>query len=162
MAAFTVWVTGPDMHDVEAIAHQVDGRLRAHGVRTELLDVRTPHIDALNGEDGLVLLSSVLARHDVTAIIALPIGSRAKRDRARDSMERVVEVYVPRPGCSALGYEPPDRPDVEVGCPDKGSGTGAARVMTLLEHLGYIGADARATSAEERAVRKRLKDFGYL
>lgn len=162
MAAFTVWVTGPDMQDVETMAHQIDGRLRAHALRTELVDARTPHIEGLNGEDGLVFLATTLARHDIVTIIAMPIASRAKRDRARASIERAVEVYVPRPGTSALGYEAPDRPDVEVGCPTEGAGTGAARVMTLLEHLGYVGADARNASAEDRAVRKRLKDFGYL
>lgn len=162
MAAFTVWVTGPDMHDVETMAHQIEGRLRAHALRTELVDARTPHIEGLNGEDGLVLLSSMLARHDVVTILAMPIGSRTKRDRARAAMDRVVEVYVPRPGATALGYEPPDRPDIEVGCPAEGTGTGAARVVTLLEHLGFLGPDARNTTAEDRAMRKRLKDFGYL
>lgn len=162
MAAFTVWITGPDTHDVEAMAHQIDGRLRAHALRTEVLDARTPHIEGLNGEDGLVFAAATLARHDIVTIVAMPIGSRSKRDRARAAMERVVEVYVPRPGASALGYEPPDRPDVEVQCPDSGAGTGAARVMTLLEHMGFLGSGVRDGSAEDRAVRKRLKDFGYL
>src|SRR5437899_12095875 len=50
--AFSVWVTGPDQGAVEAIAEELARRLAARRVAVELLDRRTPGIDALAG-DGL-------------------------------------------------------------------------------------------------------------
>ncbi len=163
MAAFTVWVTGPEMADVCAMAHQIEGRLRARALKTELLDHRTPGIEWLNGDGALAFLTSTLARHGIVSIVALPVGARSVRERARLGIDRFAEVYVPCPEAAACGYEPPDRPDVEVVLPKDGSGTGAARVITALEHLGFLDVDTHSASdVEDRAVRKRLKDFGYL
>jgi hypothetical protein len=161
---FTVVVTGPATADVESLALEIDGRLRARGLATELIDSRTPGAAGLRVEGAATFTAGALARHGVVVILALPIPSRAARERAREILGRLVEVYVRSEGAVGCGYEPPLRAEVEVVFPDHGAGTGADRTLRALELLGFLEArDVSAYSAEEeREVIKRLKAFGYL
>ncbi len=161
---FTVLVTGPVASDVECVALENDGRLRARGVPTELIDSRTPGAEALRAEGAATFTAAALARHGVATLLAVPTPSRAARDRARDALGRLIEVYVRTEGGVGGGYEPPERAEVEVVFPDHDAGTGAERTLRALELLGFLEAqEGSAYSAdEEREVIKRLKAFGYL
>jgi len=72
--AFSVWVTGPEQGAVEAIAEELARRLAARRMAVEVLDRRTPGIDALAGE-GLerraAFVAGLLARHGVAAVVAV-------------------------------------------------------------------------------------------
>src|SRR5262245_31773699 len=161
---FTVLVTGPTMPDVEMVALEIDGRLRARGLHTELIDSRTPGAEGLRAEGAATFTAGALARHGVVTVLALPTPSRAARDRARAALGRLVEVYVRSEGAIGGGYEPPERAEVEVVFPDHGAGSAADRTLRTLELLGFLepGEGAAYSREEEREVIKRLKAFGYL
>ena len=161
---FTVLVTGPTEADVESVALEIDGRLRARGVAVELIDSRTPDVLCLRAAGAATFVAGALARHGVVTVLALPAPSRAARDRARDMLGRLVEVYVRTEGGIGGGYEPPERAEVEVVFPEHGAGTGADRTLRALELLGFLEAAQRSAYSEdeEREVIKRLKAFGYL
>jgi hypothetical protein len=160
----TLLVSGPVASDVERVALEIDSRLRARGVPTELVDPRTPGVDAFHHEGALLFAAAALARHGIFTIVALPIHSRTARDRARDTLGRLIEVFVRTEGGIGGGYEPPLRAEVEVVFPDHGAGTGADRTLRALELLGLLEpVEGGAYSEdEEREVIKRLKAFGYL
>ena len=157
---FTVWVTGPDARDVDDVVSLLVGNLTGRQLTVETIDARTPGLAGLGAEAeaaAVVLAAGLLTRHGVVIVIALP-GTRAARDRARADLGRMIEVHVPgdRPG-----YEPPDRPEVEIAARDTAAGT--ERTIRTLEVLGFLPRDdARYSEEEEREVIKRLKAFGYL
>src|SRR5262245_11173839 len=156
---FTVLVTGPTMTDVEMVALEIDGRLRARGLHTELIDSRTPGAEGLRAEGAATFTAGALARHGVG-----PGSARGARDRARGALGRLVEVYVRSEGAVGGGYEPPERAEVEVVFPEHGAGSAADRTLRTLELLGFLepAEGAAYSREEEREVIKRLKAFGYL
>ena len=157
---FTVWVTGPEPRDVDDVVSLLVGSLTGRQLTVETVDARTPGLSGLGAEAAgaaVVLAAGLLARHGVVAVVALP-GTRAVRDRARAEIGRMVEVYVSgeRPG-----YEPPERPEVEIAPGD--ADRGIDRVLSTLEVLRLLSRDeTRYSEEEEREVIKRLKAFGYL
>ena len=165
--AFSVWVTGPEQGAVEAIAEELARRLAARPMAVEVLDRRTPGIDALAGE-GLerraAFVAGLLARHGVAVVLALPVAARAARERVRAELGRMIEVYA-RPAHEATtGYEPPERPEVEIAVPEPSPGAGVEQALRTLELLDLLprGEDRAYSEEEEREVIRRLKAFGYL
>jgi hypothetical protein len=161
MAGFTVWVTGSEARTVEDVAAAVAARLQSRGLAVEVLDRRTPGIDAIRSDDAVTFVADVLARHDVIVVVALPAPAQAARDRARERLGRMIEVYVP--GVPAPGYEPPAKAEVEAAGHDPAGG--AERALRTLEILGFLepsGTHTGFSDEEERAVIRRLKAFGYL
>jgi hypothetical protein len=166
--SFSVWVTGPDQDAAQGIAEEIARRLAGRQVPHEMLDLRTPGIDALAG-DGLArraaFVAATLARHGVASIVALPVPARAARENARAELGRMIEVYVrPTPDPAGTAYEPPSRPEVEIIFPEARPGTGTEQVLRTLEVLDLLPrTEERAYSEEEeREVIRRLKAFGYL
>jgi hypothetical protein len=157
---FTVWVTGPEPRDVDDVVSLLVGSLTGRQLTVETVDARTPGLSDLGADAAgaaVVLAAGLLARHGVVTVVALP-GTRTVRDRARTEIGRMVEVYVSgeRPG-----YEPPERPEVEIAPGD--ADRGVDRVLSTLEVLRLLPRDeTRYSEEEEREVIKRLKAFGYL
>ena len=167
-SAFSVWVTGPDPGAADAIAEELARRLVARHLAVEVLDRRTPGIDALAGEGverRVAFATGLLARHGVAVVVALPVAARAARERVRTELGRMIEVYA-RPAHQApdTTYEPPERPEVEITVPEPSPGAGVEQVLRTLEVLELLPRDEdRAYSdEEEREVIRRLKAFGYL
>jgi len=76
----------------------------------------------------------------------------------------MIEVYA-RPAHEATtGYEPPERPEVEIAVPEPSPGAGVEQVLRTLEVLDLLprGEDRAYSEEEEREVIRRLKAFGYL
>ena len=157
---FTVWVTGPDARGVDDVVALLVGNLTGRQLTVETIDARTPGVAGLGTEaaaESVVLAAALLTRHGIVTVIALP-GTRAARDRARAELGRMIEVHVPGDG---PGYEPPERPEVEIARDD--AERGVDRVLSTLEVLRFLPRDeTRYSEEEEREVIKRLKDFGYL
>ena len=154
--SFSVWVTGADPALVEATADAIAARLAARDVPHEVLDPRTPGVGDLprpGAEPCVRLVVDALARHGVASVVALPLTA----DGARAAGTRMIEVHVR--GGEPPGYEPPERPEVELEHPGA-----VERVIGTLEVLGLLprGADPSYTADEEREVIRRLKAFGYL
>ena len=165
--AFSVWVTGPEQGAVEAFAEELARRLAAHRMAVEVLDRRTPGIDALAGE-GLerraAFVAGLLARHGVAVVLALPVAARAARERVRAELGRMIEVYARPVHEATTGYEPPERPEVEIAVPEPSPGAGVEQALRTLELLDLLprGEDRAYSEEEEREVIRRLKAFGYL
>jgi hypothetical protein len=157
---FTVWVTGPDPTAVGDVVDSLVGSLTARQLAVETIDAATPGVQGLDADAAaraVVLAASLLTRNGIVSVVALP-GTRAGRDRARADLGRMIEVHVPgdRPG-----YEPPDRPEVEIAPRETAAGT--ERTLRTLEVLRLLPRDdAGYSEEEEREVIKRLKAFGYL
>jgi hypothetical protein len=154
--SLSVWVTGADRERVEATADAIAARLATREVRVEVLDSRTPGAEALTGAGGdrcALLVAEALGRHGVATVVALSLAAHA----ARAAGARMIEVHVR--GGDRPGYEPAERPEVEIDGP-----AGVERVVGTLEVLGLLarGAERSYTEDEEREVIRRLKAFGYL
>ena len=165
--AFSVWVTGPEQGAAEAIGEELARRLAARRVAVEVLDPRTPGIDALAGEGierRAAFVAGLLVRHGVAVVIALP-AARAMRERVRAELGRMIEVYA-RPAHESAGttYEPPERPEVEITVPEPAPGAGVEQALRTLEVLDLLprGEERAYSEEEEREVIRRLKAFGYL
>ena len=163
---FTVWVTGPDDRVMSGVAESIAARLAARRVPIELLDARTPGVDAIAGADAgacLAFVAGALMRHGASVIVGLPAPTRAPRERARAELGRMIEVYVRPLGRESTGYEPPLRAEVEITMPEPEAGAGVERALRTLEVLELLNpVVASAYSAdEEREVIRRLKAFGY-
>ena len=163
--SFSVWVTGAEQRAVEAVADEVAQRLAAREVRHEVLDLRTPGIEAFGGADvawAATFAAGVLARHGVATVVAVPTPARAERDRARAALGRMIEVHVRAVRASGPAYEPPERAEVEVQAGD--AACGAEQVLRTLEVLELLprSSDRAYSDQEEREVIRRLKAFGYL
>ncbi len=163
---FSVWVTGPDQGATETLADQLARRLAARHLRVEVLDSRCPGIDALAGEGfagRACFVVGALERHEVIAVVALPLPTRAERERVRAELGRMIEVSV-RSAVAAPGYEPAERAEVEVFIPEPSPGAAVDQVLRTLEVLDLLprGEDTAYSEEEERQVIRRLKAFGYL
>ena len=160
---FAVWVTGPEPGRLEAVAGALAQHLLARELPVEVLDHHTPGIEGLDA-GGIAFAAAALARHGVASVIALP-ATRGARDRARAQVGRFIEVHV-HGGDDELaeGYEPPERAEVELVVGENAPGPSVARVLGTLEVLGLLAPEAGRgySEAEERAVIRRLKAFGYL
>ena len=149
---FAVWVSGADRERVDRVADAIAAHLATRNLPVEVLDSHTPGADAL-GTRAVVVVADALARHGVATIVALPLHA----EDARATGARMIEVHVC--GGERPGYEPPERPEVELE-----AGAGVERIVGTLEVLGFLprGAERAYTEDEERAVIRRLKAFGYL
>ena len=164
--SFTVWVTGPHAADVQTVADELARRLLLRHVPLEVLDARTPGIEALAGADVercAAVVAGALARHGIATLVALPAPSRAGRERARAALPHMIEVHVTGEDIPA-GYEPPERCEVEIIIPEPGVSAGAGQVLRTLEVLELLPReeDSAYSEEEEREVIRRLKDFGYM
>ena len=133
-------------------------------------------------------VAKLLSRNGVVAITAAISPYRNVRDEMRRAIGRFVEVHVDCPidvlkerdvkGLykKALAgeikhftgvddpYEPPLKPEVVIRSDRESVDDSVATIITTLETLGYIPrvAGADYSPAEEEAIKRRLKDLGYI
>ena len=161
---FTVWVTGPDDRAVSSVADSIAARLAARHVAVELLDARTPGVEAIAGANScacIAFVAGALTRLGAGVVVGLPSPLRAARERARTDLGRMIEVYVRPLGRESTGYEPPLRAEVEITLPEPETGAGVERALHTLEGLDLLPPAARSAYSrdEEREVIRRLKAF---
>jgi len=133
-------------------------------------------------------VAKLLSRNGVVAITAAISPYRDTRDEMRKAIARFVEVYVECPidvlkerdvkGLykKALAgeiknftgvddpYEAPLKPEVLVPSNEESVDQSVTRIIATLEALGYIPRvpGAEYSPAEEEAIKRRLKDLGYI
>ena len=133
-------------------------------------------------------VAKLLSRNGTVAITAAISPYREVRDEMRRAIGRFVEVYVACPidvlkerdvkGLykKALAgeikhftgvddpYEPPLKPEVVVASDRESVDESVARIVATLEALGYVPRvpGAEYSPAEEEAIKRRLKDLGYI
>ena len=87
-----VWVSGANDVMVSRVAEAVAARLVCRQVASEVIDARTPGIDALAGPDmdrRVAVAAALRVRHGITVVVAVPSPSRAGRDEIRALVERL-------------------------------------------------------------------------
>jgi adenylylsulfate kinase len=198
-SAFTVWLTGLSGAGKSTIATRLGKVLGDRGVtRVEILDGdevrRTLSFGAgFSREDRdshirrIAYVCQLLARHDVTTIVAAISPYREMRAFARSLIDNFVEVFVDAPleileqrdpkglykrvkqgqiqqftGVSDP-YEPPEAPEVVCRTDREAVEDSVAKVLVTLEERGYVEIEPDTYSPEEEAdIRTRLRSLGYL
>ena len=163
---FVVWVTGPQEPSIARVAAAVADALARRCADTELLTSATAGMELPPGDARACAAAAAavrLAAHGVAVVVAVPGDACALRAATRAACPRCIEVYVAA-GAARAGYEPPERPEVQVDFPETELGGAVARTLRTLEVLGHLPAarDAAYSEQEEREVLRRLKSFGYI
>lgn len=198
--AFTVWLTGLSGAGKSTIAGRLAKALQDRGVsRLEILDGdevrRTLSAGAgFSREDRdahirrIAHVCRLLARHDVTTIVAAISPYRETRAFARDLIDNFVEVFVDAPlgvleqrdpkglyqkvkqgriqqftGVSDP-YEPPEAPEVVCRTDREEVDESVAKILAALETRGYLATETDDSYSPEEAaqIQARLRNLGYL
>jgi adenylylsulfate kinase len=178
---FTLWLTGLPRAGKSTIASLVAGRLRTHGVeQIELLDgdeVREglcrdlgfARADRTENIHRITFVSKLLTRNGVATIVAAISPYREDRERAREEIQRFVEIWCKASveACAerdykglyekaARGeitnltgvndpYEEPEDADLVLDTVGETPEQSADRVMQLLATRGYVRSQSRVS-----------------
>lgn len=169
--AFAIWITGLPASGKSTITKALTDQLNARGIDIAVLESDVlrklfggSHPYEPDARDTfyrqIVVVGSLLVQHGVPVIFDATANRRAYRDRAREEIERFVEVYldVPLEVCMARDpkgiyrggstgeaknvpglqdpYEPPESPDVVVHGTDPSAG--ARKIIEKLTEKGYL------------------------
>ena len=161
--SFAVWLTGLSGSGKSAIAREIVRLLHERGVEVSVLEsdvMRTqitpfPRYDDADRDFFYAALAGVghaLVEKNRPVLFDATANRRAYRDAARKRIARFAEIFVDTPleTCVArdpkglyrkgmkIPYEPPQAPELVVrgdrGTPEEG----AARIVALLEHRGWL------------------------
>ncbi|MBC7240964.1 MAG: adenylyl-sulfate kinase [Anaerolineae bacterium] len=186
---FTIWFTGLSGAGKTTLAREVEKRLRARGMKVEVLDgdvVRQEDRDTNIRRIGFVC--KLLTRNNVVAIAAAISPYREIRDEVRREIGNFVEVYVECPlevlmerdvkGLykKALAgeitnftgvndpYEPPLNPEVVIHSDRETVEESVEKIMRKLKELDYLPPAPEDVYSEEEAevVEERLRSLGYI
>lgn len=180
-----LWLTGLPSSGKTTIGREVAERLRRLGRRVELLDgdeIRQGLSSDLGFDRAareaharrVTYVAKVLARNDVIAIVALISPYRSSRARARQEIERFVEIFVDTPlsvceerdvkglyrkarageitGMTGIDdpYEPPERPEITLATLGRAPADSAEELLSELRRLGWLPEPGGATPSAGR------------
>lgn len=173
--AFTLWFTGLPGSGKTTLSRLIEDRLRALGEKVEVLDgdeIRTGLCQDLGFSKAdrdenirrIGLVSELLSRNGIVAIVAAVSPYRAARNKVRSHTSRFVEIHVACPlpvlkerdpkglyRRAASGqlahltgiddpYEPPEAPEIVVDTSRQTVAESAEDIWAALEELGLIPA----------------------
>ena len=197
-----IWFTGVAASGKTTVARALEKTMRDRGLKVENLDadeVRanlspdlgyTPRDRDFNTKR-LAYMGKVLARNNVSAIVAAVSPLRQYRDRARGMVDQFVEVYVkcPLDVCKQRDpkglykradrgeindiagvhqpYEEPEKPEVVLETDKESVEDAVKKLLLTMETLGYIPKSTvkggkTYTDEEEEKVKERLRGLGYI
>jgi adenylyl-sulfate kinase len=196
---FTIWFTGMSGSGKSTLARMLHKQLAGRGHQSEVLDSgrirqllnRSLGFTRQEIETSLLRIAyecKLLNRNGVVAIVAAVSPYRDVRDRIRQDVGRLIEVYCRCPlevlmkrdqddllGRAQRGeilhvaginapYEEPIRPEVLVNTDLEGPEASVQKILSTLEILGYLPKQSSSayTAGEEELIRQRLKDLGYI
>ncbi len=133
----------------QTIGSGVVAELRRRGRPSALVDAAAVDEHLSSGADSsatgsLAWLCSLLVASGVVAVVAAPVAARDARERLRDEVGELVEVFVDAPAdtCAARAgrpdpdYEEPYAPDLRVPTHDRAATASIAQVLSFLEERG--------------------------
>jgi adenylylsulfate kinase len=170
---FAVWVTGLPASGKSTLVQCLKDQFAKMGVDVgvlesdELRKILTPNPKYDEQERDLfysqmIYIGHLLVSHGVPVIFDATANRRAYRDRARQQIERFIEVYVDSPLATCIGrdpkgiyrsareqsastvpglqscYEPPESPDVVIHGDSESPEPAALRVIQALIEKGYL------------------------
>ncbi len=172
-SGFAIWLTGLPASGKTTLAVGLAEALKEHGVRVQVLDsdqlrqVLTPEPSYSRQERDrfyrtMAYIGQLLTQNGVNVIFAATANRRRHRDRARQAIERFVEVYVrcsletcmardqkgiyqkaltgeasTVPGLQ-VPYEPPESPELTVDTEGQSPEEGVGQMVARLEELSFI------------------------
>lgn len=195
MKEFCVWFTGLPCSGKSTLANKLKEKLEKLGKRVYILDgdiIRKElNIDLGFSEEDrkenirrVSVVAKILTECGVVPIVALVSPFRESRKKAREKIEKFVEVYVKAPvevcmqrdvkgmyrmamegkikGFTGIDdpYEEPENPEVICETDRETPEESVEKILEFLENKGYI---VRGYSEEEEEiVKKRLEELGYI
>jgi adenylylsulfate kinase len=171
--AFAVWITGLPSSGKSTLASELAAQLHAHGSDVAVLEsdslrrVLTPHPNYSEAErdtfyHAMTYIGEMLLEHGVSVIFDATAHRRSYRDRARERINRFLEVYVECPlaicqqrDCKGIYrraaegaartvpglqvvYEAPEHPDVVVRGDSEPPHEAARRILTKLIEYKFV------------------------
>jgi adenylylsulfate kinase len=172
-SGFAVWLTGLPASGKTTLAVGLAEALKERGVRAQILDsdqlrqVLTPEPSYSRSERDwfyrtIAYIGQLLIQNGVNVIFAATANRRRHRDRARQAIERFVEVYVrcsldtcmardqkgvyekaptgevtTVPGLQ-VPYEPPEAPELTVDTERQTPEEARGRIVARLEELSFV------------------------
>jgi len=170
--AFGIWLTGLPASGKSTVATELSKRILQLGINVIVLESDAlrrifptpPRYDEQDREyfySSLAFIGRVLIDHGISVIFDATANRRAYRDRARQNIERFLEIYVDCPletcmrrdpkgiyGKARRGeisnvpgiqtvYEPPENPDLVIRRDRDDPVDAAQRIISLLIQKGY-------------------------
>jgi adenylylsulfate kinase len=131
------------------IGRGVADELRRRGRACAVLDAAAVEGHLRPGTDALVWCCELLVTNGATALVTAPISTRAERERLRDAMPSLVEVFADAPAAVCAersgrpddSYEDPYAPDLRIPTHDRDAAASVAQAVSFLEERGVAPRD---------------------
>ncbi|MEO0240524.1 MAG: adenylyl-sulfate kinase [candidate division WOR-3 bacterium] len=195
MKEFCLWFTGLPCSGKSTLAKKIKEKLEEIGKKTYILDgdiIRKElNVDLGFSEEDrrenirrVSVVAKILTECGVVPIVALVSPFRDAREKAREKIEKFVEIYVKAPieicmqrdvkgmykmaiegkikGFTGIDdpYEEPLNPEVVCETDKESIEECVEKILNFLENKGYI--KRGYTEEEEEIVKKRLEELGYI
>lgn len=195
MKEFCLWFTGLPCSGKSTLARKIKEKLEEIGKKTYILDgdiIRKElNVDLGFSEEDrkenirrVSVVAKILTECGVVPIVALVSPFRDARQKAREKIEKFVEIYVKAPievcmqrdvkgmykmaiegkikGFTGIDdpYEEPLNPEIVCETDKESVEECIQKILNFLEEKGYI--KKGYTAAEEEIVKKRLEELGYI
>ncbi len=195
MKEFCLWFTGIPCSGKSTLAKKIKEKLEEIGKKTYLLDgdiIRKElNIDLGFSEKDrkenirrVSIVAKILTECEVIPIVALVSPFRDAREKAREKIEKFVEIYVKAPlevciqrdtkgmykmaiegkikGFTGIDdpYEEPLNPEIVCETHKESIEECVDKILNFLESKGYI--KRGYTKEEEETIKKRLEELGYI
>jgi len=196
MKEFCLWFTGIPCSGKTTLAKKIKEKLEEIGKKTYLLDgdiIRKElNVDLGFSEEDrkenirrVSVVAKILTECGIVPIVALVSPFREARKKAREKIEKFVEIYVKAPlevcikrdikgmykmaiegkikGFTGIDdpYEEPLNPEIVCETDKESIEECIEKILNFLEKKGYIERKGY-TKEEEEIVKKRLEELGYI
>jgi adenylylsulfate kinase len=147
--AVCVLLTGRAGAGKATVGSGIAAELRRRGRTCAVLDATGVEAFLQPGIGALVWCCELLTTAGATAVVTVPIATRDARDRLRDAVPGVVEVFLDAPPAVCAerarhddpAYEPPYAPELRVPTHDRDPTASVAQVISFLEEHGMTPRD---------------------
>ncbi len=131
----------------QTIGSGIVAELHTRGRPGALVDRSTVDEHLAPAAASLAWLCRLLVESGVVTLVSAPVPSREERERLREAVTHMLEVFVdaPRDRCEARAghadpaYEEPYAPDLRVPTHDRAASASIAQVLSFLEERGLVG-----------------------
>jgi adenylylsulfate kinase len=147
-----VLLTGRAGAGKQTIGEGVVADLRGRGLPSTLVGAADVHEHLVSGPESLAWLCQTLVESGAVTVVTTPIPTRDERERLREHVPALLEVFVDAPperceeraGRPDPAYEEPYAPDLRVPSHDREPAASIAQVLSFLEARGLMADDAAA------------------
>jgi adenylylsulfate kinase len=147
--AVCVLFTGRAGAGKATVGRGVAAELRRRGRPCGVLDAVGVEQHLRADADSLVWCCTLFVTSGATALVTTPVATRAERERLRDAIPAILEVFLDAPaalctersGRVDTAFEEPYAPDLRVPTHDRDPAASIAQAMSFLEDRGVVPRD---------------------